>query len=704
MIKYLWKIIPICITSLVWASSSLGQTLPAAPATPGIRSILRNWHSGDACPATVPNDINVQFFGVLPDGPRQFGVDVAKPMQTAADFLCKCGSGKTLTYPSGVYHVVQPFDVAAINNQHLDPTADPSDTVGIAYVGCNNVSIRGAPSTAFSPGTVIDVNGNYKKAPLVSNGGSLLVPLTTPCPLPQGTQEVFASLKAKTPFWIQDSSRVSISGLTINGHGNDTTVSDPKCFYVEGTEYGVMMARTSDFSIANMTILNMNTDGISIDSRGGTIDNVVVSNSNRDALSLTLARDIRVTHSTFKDTGKVGTQPDSYPLHGGTRGVAFEPEAIPNGADWKVYATPGFIACEKDGTPCPPVTWPTTTTDCWPACEHPDDGLPTPFTPLTFLPGNFFFDNVTVSGNLGGQMSFSQRGQGANVTVINSTLDNTGAKPTAGVLEGAVAGLYVANSVINAAQGLIVPGGFSGAGLPNVLHSSPAFAAHLADMAADPSPYATGVFRETTWFESTRLLNNTIYGAANILSQGNNLPLFYFWNNTVTGQQTDFTVPGTAYETSFYLAVRMGPAFANGGGLLPQAFPSDVQFVNNTFFIPTTAPRAAPDNAGGDIFFNGVTLLQNNHYSAGTFCTSISCPSGGTTGTNLCPPQPSCSFEPFRVVYDHVPLVINDIFPIPGSPEAPIIPMHGPLRDGDPPDYPASLPYPLSTTGALNIP
>lgn len=598
---------------LLTAWSAFATSLGAQAATV---SDWSGWKSGDACPPRIPKTLSVQNFGALPNDAG----DDTDAMQRAADFLCQCGSGKTLVYPAGSYRVGK----IVTKNEIISPD---SHAWSIAYVGCDNVAIQGRNA-------IIDVVGSFRKEAdgiLADNfcadpsDGNRLLSLA------------YASQYAILPFMIQGSRQVRLSGFMINGHGDQTTM-DPNYCYQEGHSQGVSISETHDFTISDMTIRYMATDGIYIgeSSRDGLVDKTIVSNSARNALSLAEARNLRVTRSEFRDSGVLGSASDSYHSFS-NRGVAAEAEALPyDGADWR-----------REG-----------------------DYLPAPSELLGFLPGNFLFDRVTVTGNLGGQMSFSHRGSVANITILNSTLRNPAIPPTnppTRALEGGIAGLYVADSVIDAASGMVYPN-VPSSGDADTLYGSQAFAAHLADMAADTSNYAKGVFRETHWFSSTRLVHNKISGAATLLHVGLSQPLLYVYNNTFTGRQETATVDPTAYHAFGYLSVFMGPAYDPA----PHLWTDDVQFVGNTFYVPNSAPRLEP-SVGGEIYFSGVGLLQDNQYSTDKSTASSS--------------------QWLRVSYDQSAQTIhvaNDTFPSTGG----IYPV----------DYPGNNPYPLDGKNALNLP
>ena len=590
-----------------------GEAFSIAHAVP-----IGQWKSGDQCPSSIPSTLSVNTFGALPND----AVDDSVAMQRAADFLCQCGSGKTLVYPAGHYDV----------KSHISHLAYNLKNWSIAYIGCKNVSIKG-------PSVVIDVFGDFRKEPDGVFDGITCGDPNAPVDSGATVQFAYASQYALAPIWIDHSNGVRLSGFEIDGHGQQTTMDVRYC-YQEGHSHGIGITYTQNFSISNMNIHHMTVDGISLSSssRDGSIDNVTVTNNARNDLSLSEVRNLRVTNSRFLDAGKLGTQPDSYKSFS-NRGVAFEPEVLPADADWK----------------------------------RENDHLPAISPLLSFLPGNFLFDHVIVTGNIGGQMSFAKRGSGANVTVINSTLrsplqDQQQRAPT-GILEGGVAGLYVKNCIIDADKHMVYPSREKN-GVGQVLYASPSFAAHLADMANDPSSFAQGVFRERKWFASTRLIQNTISGAATLLHTEGVLPLFYVWDNTFTGKHTSSSVKALAYPFFGYLSVWMGRAYDQES----RSWADDVQFIGNRFFIPDSAPRHdLGAGTTGEMYFSGVNRFVDNQFITDRAANSAT--------------------QALRITYDQTQLpttVSADVFPSADS----LYPVN----------YPAGQPIPLSTAKALNMP
>ncbi|MBM4201723.1 MAG: hypothetical protein FJ189_10620 [Gammaproteobacteria bacterium] len=587
----------------------------AAALQPSIAATLTDWQPGDACPGGIVSPISVRSFGAIPNDT----LDDTAAMQRAADFLCECGAGMTLKYPAGHY------DVKRLNSHKDIIQADPRKGA-IAYVGCRNVSIVG-------PSAVIDVRGNFRKQP----AGVLAANRCADPGNPDLTVDlVWASAYSTSPFEIVDSRQVRIRGFEINGHVGETTIEPGYC-YQEGHSHSIAVTNSSDFQLSDLRILASGTDGIYIAGRDGAISGVTVSNSARNALSLTEARNIRVTQSTLRDSGWNGTRSNSYSSFS-QRGVAFEPEALPDGADWKVLDDPSTE-------------------------EDEGDGLPAPSAALRYLPGNFLFDRVTITGNKGGQVSLAHPASGANVTIRRSILRNVPGNPNRAI-EGGIAGVYVQDCDIDTVNGLVWPN-YGKVRYPVVVQTSPGFSAHLADLAADPSPYARGVFREARYFSSTRLLGNRISGEGVLLHAEGSHPLLMIRGNTFTGRQTAASIAIGPYRFFGFLSLYMGPAYDP----TPHPWTDSVSMTDNRVVFPGTLPPRDP-SVGGEVYYNGVTRLSGNSY--------------------LIDPASAPPAEALSVTYDRIPRVTNDQFPTTGA----IVPY----------DYVTNRPYALGPTGLLNLP
>ena len=288
-----------------------------------------------------------------------------------------------------------------------------------------------------------------------------------------------------------------------------------------------------------------------------------------------------------------------------------------------------------------------------------------------FSISNMNIHHMTVDGI--SLSSSSRDGSIDNVTVINSTLrsplqDQQQRAPT-GILKGGVAGLYVKNCIIDADKHMVYPSREKN-GVGQVLYASPSFAAHLADMANDPSSFAQGVFRERKWFASTRLIQNTISGAATLLHTEGVLPLFYVWDNTFTGKHTSSSVKALAYPFFGYLSVWMGRAYDQES----RSWADDVQFMGNRFFIPDSAPRHdLGAGTTGEMYFSGVNRFVDNQFITDRAANSAT--------------------QALRITYDQTQLpttVSADVFPSADS----LYPVN----------YPAGQPIPLSAAKALNMP
>ena len=285
------------------------------------------------------------------------------------------------------------------------------------------------------------------------------------------------------------------------------------------------------------------------------------------------------------------------------------------------------------------------------------------------LTGNILFDRVRATGSLGGQIAFPHGESSANITVRRSFLQNAIGRGGDLVNMG-VAGGVVENSTLDAQMGYIDPCLTAG---EQAQLTSPIFAAYLAELAADPGSVAQRIERETRGFSST-LRGNTIIGQSSLLVCHDALPFLTLEGNTFKGAQPATLASDSFYATFGHLYIIEGALCVGEGG---RNWTQDIQIVRNTFMLPTSAPRK---DEGEIVYCGGKTHLQGNIYK-----TPVS------SATN-----------PFKVRYDHVASVASDCFPTNGA----IVPIRGPFREGagDPPDYPAFQPYPLSATGCLNLP
>ena len=291
----------------------------------------------------LPLPVTILQFGAFPGD----GQDDTDAMQASADYL-STHPGTTLIYPPGVYNITRIVDYDA---EHANFGADESlfRRIAVVYSNCHNVKILGV-------GAIIDVKGDFEKGVHhVSDADPRFGEATT---------------YAFNPFFFIDSSNFTLSGFEIRGNVDQTTQSDKSVILVPRNEFGFWSTRSHDYVLENLYIHHMLDDGILIISdHHFKIRHVTSANNDRNAMSLTgQVKDIEVTDSVFRDSGVVGTAPNSYPGSSPQAGVDIEPEAFPEGADWGVPGTPGF-----------------------------------------HLAGNMLFNRVRVTGNLGTQIGHGAR-------------------------------------------------------------------------------------------------------------------------------------------------------------------------------------------------------------------------------------------------------------------------------------------------------
>lgn len=553
--------------------------------------------------------VTILQFGAFPGD----GQDDTDAMQASADYL-SAHPGTTLIYPPGVYNITR------IVHWDQEYVSDESQLRGqaVVYSRCHNVKILGI-------GAVIDVKGDFVKSvsiehpdPFRNADGTIL----TANGLPVHYAETFPF----NPFLFIDSSNFTLSGFEIRGNVDRTTQADLSVYLVEARGFGVWAHRCHDYVIENLNVHHMITDGIVIGTglpadSNVTIRRVVCANNDRGALSIIQAKDVLVTNSELRDTGVVGTAPNSYPLHSPGRGCDIEPDSNPENADWLP---------------------------------------PNARTPGAHLTGNILFDRVRVTGNLGGGIALVHGNNCANVTVRNSFLQNPIGKGGQ-VIDMGIAGGVVEDSILDAQNGSI-----------NMLidfpqyaeaqNNSAAYRQYLEELAADPSPVAQSIYRETRG-RSAFLRRNTIRGSATILFCSHSLPFIEITDNEFQGAQQPDIATNSRYSIAGYMYVTVGAtSFPTD-----HTWTTDARIERNRIFIPQTAPHGIGYGQTTDILYYGVTRFAGNQYTT-------------NGGGGL----------PFHVAYDPAGIVVNDRFPTDGS----IIPI----------SFPALQPYPLGPGGYLNLP
>jgi hypothetical protein len=513
--------------------------------------------------------LTVVDFGATPDD-RQ---DDTAAMQKAADYLCT-HPGTTLVYPPGVYKLDKNVDrdtyFSALGSGDLSQ-------IGIFYNECHDVKITGF-------GAKIDVKGDFEKTALE--------------PIDEFNHWSVDKM-AFNAFIFRDSYNFTVSGFEIDGNVEKMTQSVPetKCDRFgnvrvaqlqENYEDGIFIVSGHDFSLNDLFIHHMATDGILLGlAKNVEIRGVTVANNIRQALSIGQGRNILVTDgSELRDTGVVGTCPNSYPLHSPGRGVDIEPECFPKNAEWR---------------PIDPETGKPAGRFC--------DGTT----------GNILFDNVRVTGNLGGGIAMGHGASVANVTVRNSFLQNPLAKGGVVVDMGIVGGI-VKDSTLDAQNGF---GVFCITdGVPAQL-TSPVWASYLQDLASDPSPsdpspiakIIAKMYRQTDPTFSTTIQNNTIRGQGTKFRCENATPVMKVVNNTIEGTLL-VAPPEKPYPTFGHMIIFSGTPGAQCS--TGHEWGKELTIEGNDIFIPYaySAPR---DQPYGQINYCGTKLkLANNTYRTDT--------------------------------------------------------------------------------------
>jgi len=253
----------------------------------------------------------------------------------------------------------------------------------------------------------------------------------------------------------------------------------------------------------------------------------------------------------------------------------------------------------------------------------------------------------------------------ANVTVRNSFIQNP-TEAHAFLFSIGIAGGVVEDSVLDAQKGYIWIT-TDDASVPQ--HDSLVYRQYLAELAADPSPVAQSIYRETRGV-STTLRRNRIRGRETLLNDDVGLPFLEITDNEFQGAQLANIpdVPGSIFKFRGYMFVAFGRPNNS------RTWTPDARIERNHIFIPQTAPRRSDWPGGfGDIIYQGVTRLAGNQYTT-----------NGSEGLA------------FHVAYDIVGAVVNDRFPTNGS----IIPIHGPIESA----AGQAGPYPLGPGGFFNLP
>lgn len=512
----------------------------AAPATAGLPK-----------PDSLPGVVTVLQFGAVPSD----GKDDTAGMQAAADHVCE-NPGSTLIYPPGTYNL----DTVVEDETYREALrSQDMSLIGIQYKDCHDVNVTGI-------GATIDVKGDFEKTAVE----------------PIGHANYWSADKlAFNAFILQNASWFSLSGFTIDGNVDEMTQAVPPGMQLqEGFEDGVFLHSGHDIRLHDLTIHHMATDGIMLNlARDVEIRRVRISNNIRQALSINQARNVLVSDSQLRDTGVVGTAPNSYPMHSPARGVDIEPECNPEGAEW----------AKRDGNG--------KQTD---ACET-----------LVGMTGNILFERVRVTGNLGGGIAMPHGQSSANVTVRDSFLQHPLGKGGYALTMGVVGGI-VEDSTIDGQNGSAVWCTTYGA---KVQLTSPVWAEYLRLLATDSSPIARKIHRQTDPTFSTTVRRSEIEGQGTKFLCHIATPVLRIVDNTIRG-----TVLPTPPETNWYptyghLTVYSGtPGAACSSG---HDWGKDITIEGNDIFIPHRAPRGQEGH--GQINYCGKSIeLRGNSYRTDT--------------------------------------------------------------------------------------
>lgn len=513
-------------------------------------------------------NLSVASYGVTPGNPDNWAA-----MQNMATAICQINQSYSiiLTFPPGVYNIAH---IVPASDEHRPDALGLPTPRAIVFYGCNK------PLQINGYGAIVSVNGNFTKT-ATSNYA--------------GTNEWDVDQYAVTPFTFVSSSHFSIAGIEINGNANLMTQSPfaPSAYMVEGAEYGIETLSCTDYSFVDVNVHHMATDGIVLgrtepaDARVD-LTRVTLANNTRNNLTLDLIHDVSVTNSVLANAGNNGSVPPAsggFPTHSPAAGVDIEADCAPaNATTWGLQ---------------------------WTLCAS------------TNLNGNFLFDGVTMTTNLGGGVRAPHGDTTANITIRNSTFNGApstsfGATPCATLqglgcsggsapsVELGVPGGQLINSYLNLGYDTIMPC-YTAATSGEM--GSATLAQDLNVLATDPWVAAHGIYAETRPLVTTRVAGNTITGARSLLSCQSAIPELIVGGNSFSGQQVASMSGDFWWEHLQYLQIFFEAAYNH--------FPNIAPFANvesNTFFIPGAAPPLAKCN-GGLINFDAVNTASNNTYN-----------------------------------------------------------------------------------------
>jgi len=207
-------------------------------------------------------------------------------------------------FPAGRYY---------INRFARGGNVEPNSNTDIQYVNSKNFSLIGCQAA-------IDVKGDF----------TMVNDWTRPAA--NNATAYFTNSKQITPFVFDGASNFKLSGFEINGNVNKLKRDTPQGgVLAETRSHAIITGACSDYELSSLRIHHFAADGLYL---GGNkkadfnvqIDHLESHNNARQGLSIIQAGNVKITNSTFRDTGKTeGT----YQGHSPQAGVDIEPNFTP---------------------------------------------------------------------------------------------------------------------------------------------------------------------------------------------------------------------------------------------------------------------------------------------------------------------------------------------------------------------------------------
>jgi hypothetical protein len=239
----------------------------------------------DPCTQSCPSVIDVKTaFGAVGDGVSDdYGALVAAANYASAN------AGTTLVFPAGTYKADRYIGGTTNVGTHIR-YHDVSD---IHLVGC---------------GATVAVKGDIARTS--------------------------SAVRSIVPFYFESVSNFSMRGFTLQGNVQQMTRS---AGVTEAFSHGIATSNCQDYSISDVTVSGFSADGILVGAgapfqvvngqnqyradRNVFLHNVVATGNARQGLTISQARNVFVSDSTFSDQGRVG----AYGGHSPQAGVDIEP-------------------------------------------------------------------------------------------------------------------------------------------------------------------------------------------------------------------------------------------------------------------------------------------------------------------------------------------------------------------------------------------